>query len=153
MRKFLGNFEWSKYRVVKWVWPWCVYGSLLRFTTSISYDSTASTLTSVRKANSCFRILTYGPRHKQDYPKNTSTEMFWLLWCLTDRLSEKSGCMRVGVLWRICVCVELTQRRGDVGHVRCRCWASGVTSTDMLPLCRSNKRRRRKKRQKLWEEE
>lgn len=78
--------------------------------------------------------------------------MFWLLWCLTDSLSERSRHMRVGVHGHICVCVELTQCRDDVGRVLCRCWASGVTSTDMLPLRRSNdkRRRRRKKRQKLW---
>jgi len=45
-----------------------------------------------------------------------------------------------------CLCVVLTPHRGDVGGVRDRYRASGVTSTGMLPL-------RRSKRQKEEEEE
>lgn len=72
---------------------------------------------------------------------------------MSNRQPEwKSGCVRVDVHGHICVCMELIHCRDDVGRVLCRCWASEVTSTDMLPLHRSNdkRRRRRKKRQKLW---
>lgn len=125
MRKFPENVEWGKYRVVKWVWPCCVCVSVLWLTTSISYDSSAGTLSPVRKQIPCIAILSYGPRHKQKYPhqkKIHACVTFRLFWCpwVTERVYE-SGCARLylhrGLMLAAC--------RTDAGLV-------GVTSTDML---------------------
>lgn len=102
------------------------------------------------KANSCFAILSYGPRHKQKYRQRKYIYWNILAALMSNSLRERSGSMRVGVQGCIYVCTVLTQHKGDVGGVQDRCWASEVTSTDMLPLRCSNHKRRRKKRQKLW---
>lgn len=126
MAKFLGNVEWGKYRVVKWVWPWCVYGSLLRFTTSISYDSSASALSPVRKQIPPSLFSAYGPRHKQMYPpkKGTPIEKLWLLWCRIIWARE-AAVGRVGVYGGVSVFIWCLHSAGvDVGSVQDRCGAS-----------------------------
>lgn len=92
---FLGNAEWSKYTVVKWIWPWCVYVTLYCGSPQ-AYHMTEQPW---EKAHSCFQDI--------NKPiKRASIEIPRLLGCLTDSCRG----MQVGVHGCICVCLEPTQR-------------------------------------------
>lgn len=86
MRKFLKNVEWKKHRVVK-----CVYGSLLWFTTSMSYDNTASTFSPVRKQIPVSLFSAMDPDINKSIQKSIHIEMLWLLWCLSDSCGHMWG--------------------------------------------------------------
>lgn len=69
----------------------CVYGSLLRFTTSISYNSSASTLSPERKLILAWSFSAMEDINKHVQNKKSRSEKFERFWLQSEKWVSESG--------------------------------------------------------------